>query len=61
MSKYFHPEILSLSLDSTTNQKIEQIIQAFDANMMLGAAWDCLSEKKQDIFKVKLSLIIEGS
>lgn len=49
----------SPSVSTTTEEKIDQILQAIDDSTMLGAAWDCLSETARGRFKRKLALILD--
>ena len=44
---------------TTTEEKIDQIVQAIDESTMLGAAWDCLSDTAKGRFKKKLALILD--
>ena len=38
---------------------VEKIVEAIDDSTMLGAAWDCLSDRAQARFKVKLQKILD--
>lgn len=49
----------SHSNSTTTEEKIDQIVEAIDESTMLGAAWDCLSDTGKGRFKKKLALILD--
>lgn len=51
----------SPSNSTTTEEKIDQIIEAIDESTMLGAAWDCLSDTAKARFKSKLGKILDES
>jgi hypothetical protein len=51
----------SSSKSTTTEEKIDQIVEAIDESTMLGAAWDCLSDTAKGRFKKKLALILDES
>lgn len=51
----------SPSNSTTTEEKIDQIVEAIDESTMLGAAWDCLSDTAKGRFKKKLQKILDES
>lgn len=42
------------------NVKVDKIIEEIDKRTLLGAAYDCMSEKGKERFKQSLQKIIEG-
>lgn len=42
----------------TVEVLVERIVEQLDRNLMLGAAWDCLTETQQGRFKQQLTKII---
>ena len=45
----------------STEETVDQIIEAIDSSTMLGAGWDCLSEAAKARFKSKLQKILDES
>jgi hypothetical protein len=43
----------------TIEEAVEQIINVIDGKMLLGAAYDCMTEAQQDRFKDNLKEILE--
>ena len=43
-----------------TDEVVSEILSALDESTMLGAAFDCLSAKAQDSFKLKLAGIVKS-